>query len=229
MSVVISLGGSTIIGDSGVDIEFLRGFAKTISQYEGRVGIVVGGGAPARLYANAARELGAGEYEADMIAIRATRQNAHLLMIALQQLGVDVHAEVLIDFEEAKTANRKIVVMGGTIPGISTDTDAVLLAEAMRAKKLLNVSKVEALYNKDPKEPDAKKLESISYEKLEDLAYNSDKRKAGTNFLFDLVACRLAARSNIEIHFVGKNENEIKKALLGEKHNGTVVKGDGKD
>ena len=175
------------------------------------------------MYANAARQLGAGEYEADMVAIRSTRQNAHLLILSLFAEGVNVHNEVLFDFEEAKTAPRPVVVMGGTIPGITTDTDAVLLAEAMGAKKLVNVSRVSALYDRPPSEEGAKKLDRIDYEGLERLAVQSDKRKAGTNFLFDIVACRLAARSNIELHFVGADIGEIEKAIEGKAHGGTVV------
>jgi glutamate 5-kinase len=58
--------------------------------------------------------------------------------------------------------------MGGTIPGITTDTDSVLLAEAIGAKRLVNISNVDAVYDSDPKKnPNAKQdLEHLPPEQL---------------------------------------------------------------
>ncbi len=65
----------------------------------------------------------------------------------------------------------------------------------------------------------------MSYDELIALAASSDKRKAGTNFVFDLLACKLISRSNIETHFVsGKSLKDVEAAIEGKKHSGTVVK-----
>jgi len=115
--------------------------------------------------------------------------------------------------------------MGGTIPGITTDTDSVLLAEAIKAKRLVNVSNVSGIYDSDPKtNKNAKKFERLTYDQLISLAMESDKRTAGTNFVFDLLACKLIARSSIEGHFVSwKDMDDVKAAIDGKKHGGTVV------
>ncbi|MBI4975444.1 UMP kinase, partial [Candidatus Peregrinibacteria bacterium] len=64
-----------------------------------------------------------------------------------------------------------IVVIGGTIPGITTDTDSVLLAEALKAQRLVNISNTDAIYDSNPKtNPNAKKFSSLGYEQLIDLA-----------------------------------------------------------
>jgi len=227
MHVVLSIGGSSINPAGTPDLEFLRAMAQLIKKSKNCFGILAGGGSIARTYAKAARELGSGEYEADSIAITSTKQNAQLVVAALATAGIDVHRTVAPGFEEAKEAAaiRKVVVMGGTIPGITTDTDAVLLAEAIGAKRVVNISNVDAIYDSDPKtNPAAQKFVRMNYEELVQLAGASDKRLAGTNFVFDMLACRLIARSKIETHFVGgKNRSDVENAIEGKKHNGTVV------
>ncbi len=227
MHVVLSIGGSSIIPEGKPDFSFLKGMAQLIKKSKNSFGLLCGGGTIARMYASAARELGAGEYEADSIAIRSTRQNAHLMLTALKGAGVEAHERVIEDFEAAKEPARecKAVVMGGTIPGITTDTDSVLLAEAIGAKRLVNVSNVDAIYDSDPrKNPLAKKFQKMTYDSLIALAIDSDKRMAGTNFVFDMLACKLIARSGIETHFVSfRNMSDLENAVEGKKHGGTVV------
>ncbi len=192
MKVVLSIGGSMIVPDGKPDIGFLKQMAKLINESKHEFGILCGGGSVARECANAARAVGAGEYEADNIAIMSTKQNAYLLMIALLGEGIDVERKVFDSFNEAKRSERKVVVMGGTIPGITTDADAVLLGEAIGAKRLVNISNVDAIYDSDPKKNlKARKFSKITYEQLIALAVSSDKRMAGTNFVFDMLACKL--------------------------------------
>jgi uridylate kinase len=227
MHVVLSVGGSSVNPEGKPDLEFLRALAQTVKKSRNSFGILTGGGSIARVYAAAARELGAGEYEADSIAITSTRQNAQLVMAALASAGVDVHKRVLSDFEEAKEPAKacKAVVMGGTIPGITTDTDSVLLAEAIGARRLVNISNVEAIYDSDPrKNPQAKRFTKMTYDELVRLAGESDKRMAGTHFVFDFLACKLISRSKIEAHFVsGRKMDDVENAIEGKKHGGTVV------
>lgn len=227
MHVVLSIGGSAINPKGEPDLNFLKSIARMIKKSKNSFGIVAGGGSIARTYAKAARKLGAGEYEADSIAITATRQNAQLLISALLAAGVKVYRNVITDFDTAKQAaeSNRVVVMGGTIPGITTDTDSVLLAEAIGAKRLVNISNVDAIYSSDPrKNPKAKRYSKMGYMELNALAVESDKRTAGMHFIFDMLACKLIARSGIEGHFVsGKKMKDVENAIEGRKHSGTVV------
>jgi uridylate kinase len=225
MRVVLSLGGGTINPEGTPDTETIKRIAKLVLQSPHQFGIVTGGGRVARVYAQAARELGANEYEADETAVITTRQNAKLFLSAL---GSEAHQKVLVDFDDAGCAieSKKIVVMGGTIPGITTDTDSVLLAEKIHATRLVNISNVEAIYDSNPKtNPNAKRFEKLSYSELIKLANEADTRAAGTNFVFDILACKLAARSKLELHFISaKKIDDLKNAIDGKKHSGTVVK-----
>ncbi len=224
MVVVISVGGS-LLNPGKPDTGYSKKLSAVLTRSKERVAIVSGGGTTAREYATAIRALGGGEFLADEAAILATYQNASLLLAALGQAA---YRGVVKDFDEALAAagSGKIVVMGGTIPGITTDTDAVLLAEKLGAVRLVNLSNVDAIYSEDPrKNPRAKRFAKMSHAQLVELAARSDSRAAGTNFVFDLVACKMAARSKMELHFLnGKDFSGIAAALGGKPHSGTVVK-----
>lgn len=222
--VVLSLGGS-LVNPGTPDMGYLKKLAEILKKSKFKFGVVTGGGQPARTYAEAVREAGKGEFEADEAAILSTKQNAKLVIAAL---GDEAYPKVLESFEEAKEASMhgKIIVMGGTIPGITTDTDSVLLAEKLGAKRIVNLSNVDAIYSDDPrKNPNAERYSKLSFEELIALANKADQRKAGVHFVFDLFACKLIARSRIETHFVnGKNLEDVEAAIEGKKHSGTIVK-----
>jgi len=225
MRIVLSIGGSSINPNGDPDVKFLEAMAKILKKSRHEFGIVTGGGSTARAYANAARHMGAGEYNADAAAILATKQNAHMVIAAL---GDTAYPNVPETFEDARAqlGKHKVVVMGGTIPGITTDSDSALLAEALGAKRLINISNVDAIYEKDPKKtPNAKKFKKLTYDQLISLATENDKRTAGTHFVFDLLACKLVARSGIETHFVScKDKRDITHAVEGKEHSGTIVR-----
>ena len=213
MEVVISLGGSTLIKEGKVDVPFLSRFISVFKSNVERGAIVVGGGSVAREYAKATYEITGNYGFADEVAINITRANASLVAKALNAKLILSPSEVL---------NERYYVSGGFFPGITTDSCAVLVAEAMGIKKVVNVSNVDAIYTKDPREPGAKKIERMSIDELISMSEEGDKRKPGGHFIFDVVAAKLAKRSLKEIHFVGKNIDEIEKAIKGEKHKGTV-------
>ncbi|MBU0591094.1 UMP kinase [Candidatus Micrarchaeota archaeon] len=228
MHIILSVGGSAINPNGEPDLNFLKTMAQIIKKSKNSFGILTGGGSLARVHANTVRKLGGSEYEADQIAIASTRQNAQLMIAALKGAGVKTCGNVLTSFDNAAehATENKVVVMGGTIPGITTDADAVLLAEAIGAKKLVNISNVDAIYDSDPrKNPKAKKYTIMDYDQLNKLAAESDTRKAGMHFVFDMLACKLIARSGIETHFVSGNKmNDVTNAIEGKKHSGTIVK-----
>jgi uridylate kinase len=223
-TVVISLGGSLV--NPGVpDLQYVSSLVKLLRSTKYKFGIVVGGGKLARKWAEAARKKGATEFEADEAAIDATKKNAQLVIDIIRK---DCNRVVCQTFDAARRESEKhrFVVMGGTIPGITTDSDAALLAECLRSKRLVNLSNIDGVYSDNPiRNSNAKKFAKMTYSQLIDLAGKNDLRKAGTHFVFDFLACKLIARSKIEAHFVhGKNFVDVKRAIEGKPHGGTVVK-----
>ncbi len=220
--IALSVGGS-LLNDGKPNTNMAKKLAKIFLSTNKNLAIVVGGGKQARLEAQKAREKYDSEYEADMSAIKITLKNARVLRTAL---GKNAGEDICLNFEDAKKCakNQKFIVMGGMIPGITTDADCAILAEALGAKTLINFSKT-AIYDSDPtKNPNAKKYDTLSYEQLISLANKSDKRLAGTNFIFDMLACNIIARSKIHAHFIdGSDEKEVINAIMGRPHGGTVV------
>ncbi|MEW6329405.1 MAG: UMP kinase [Candidatus Micrarchaeota archaeon] len=227
VDVVISLGGS-LLNPNEPDTNYIKEIAGLLLKMGKRykLAVVTGGGNAARVYARAVRRAGGNEFLADESAIIATRQNALLLIAAL---GKDAYQTVIKNFDQAAVASttNKIIVMGGTIPGFTTDSDAVLLAEKMGARRVVNLSMIDGIYDSNPKRNrNAKKYAHLTFEKLVELASRYDKRKAGEHFVFDLFACKIIARSKIETHFVhGRRLGDVERAIKGEKHSGTMVKG----
>jgi len=228
MYIVLSLGGSLVNTENGTDSEYIDRIKEIVTRSENNFGIVVGGGFGARKVARKMREKGKSEFECDEAAIKITWKNAQAVA---DGFGSMAYPKAIKDFKKARKEASKgvrVVVMGGTIPGVTTDTDSVLLAEALGAKRMVNISNTTGIYDSNPKDnPNAKKFDRMSYAQLIDLAVKSDQRTAGTNFVFDLLACKLIARSKIETHFVsGKNLDDLEKAINGQKHGGTVVSGE---
>ena len=223
-TIVLSLGGS-LVNPGTPDSQYVLSLIRLLRASKYKFGIVVGGGKLARLWAEAARKKGANEFEADEVAIKATKKNAQFV---IDHLKKDVNKKVCDTFDEARLSAKKhrFTVMGGTIPGITTDSDAVLLAECLSATRVINLSNIDAVYSDNPvRNPDAKKFHKMNYAQMIDLAGKNDMRTAGTHFVFDFLACKLICRSKIEAHFVhGKNFLDVRKAIDGRQHGGTVVK-----
>jgi len=225
MRIVLKLGGSLLYNDKNeVNIERVRDYAKVITDLASKnhqFVVVVGGGRPARVFIAAARELGASEAQCDWLGIKIARHNAELLGAALGNLAYPKVAETLDELEVA-TISGKVVLMGGLTPGQSTNAVAALAAESIHAELLLNATNVDGVYDKDPKEPGAKRFETIHISKLREVLSGGGTR-AGEYKLFDPVAIRVVERSKIKtIIFNGGTPNNLQR-LVEKKDIGTVV------
>ena len=212
MKVVLSLGGSVLLGNSFEGLTTrISEFARAINEIskEHSVFVVVGGGRVAREYIETARNLGADETYSDYLGIGVTRLNAMLLAIALKNSPKIIPK----DFAEAYelSLNHSVVVMGGTFPGHTTDATAALLAEFVKADLLLNATSVDGVYSADPKKvKDAKRFEKLSFEELVDIVSKGES-KAGSSNVLDLLATKIIQRSRIKtIVFLGTPENLLK-------------------
>jgi len=216
MRIGISFGGKMIYSNGKVNTQLLNQFSSLLKKSKNEFLIGVGGGELAKILIEGAKQLKANSFLQDYIGITATIANA-LIMKAATDGAIYSFEEIL-----KKTPKEKIIIVHGTIPGITTDTDTVLACEALGVKKLINFSDT-ILFDKDPKKfKDAKPIKDADFDFLIKLAQESDKREARENFIFDLLACKIAKRANIELHFVS-NLKDLELAIEGKKHNGSVI------
>ena len=215
------------------DVEFLAAFVKMASDWLARdpgrrLILVAGGGAPARVYQNAYKDVCASlaanpdNSAADWIGVMATRLNAQLLKASfggLCQNDVVTNPTADIDFK------GQVLVASGWKPGFSSDNDAVLLAEKFGADTVVNLSNIEKVYTDDPrKNPDAKPLDEISWADFRKMV--GDEWVPGKNVPFDPVASKKAAELGLTvICSAGKNIDNTKNILDGAPYVGTTIAG----
>ncbi len=225
MKVVLSLGGSLVYQQGvGINVEYLKNFRNLIEGVQGRIGLSVGGGRIAREYYEKGKLLGANNFELDEIMMQLVKANSRIVSAALPS---SVYFE---DYDEAAkyflSHEKALIVLGVTSPGQTSDTTSALFAEKVEADRWVNLTNVDGVYDKDPFiYNDAKKFNYLTHEQLLALAEENDKRNPGQNFVIDLLAAKILARSKIEAHVVdGFDLDEVRKAILGQEHSGTVIK-----
>jgi len=223
--IVISIGGSILLTGQD-DVQYLKDLSDLLKYYRSRVdlSVVVGGGRLAREYIGFGRQLGMDEAYLDELGIRATRLNAMLLISAMGD-GVNQRPYTTVNsaLEEIDIYNP--IIMGGTVPGQTTDTVAAQLAKRTGANILVNATAVDGVYEADPKKhPEAKRFETLSFLQLMDIVGDS-LEQAGTNIVIDPVAAKVIAEAEIKTYVLnGRDLGTLSQALSGEDFKGTIIK-----
>jgi uridylate kinase len=221
--IVLSLGGSIAVPD-GIDTEYLKAFREVVREFIDKYQfyIIVGGGALARQYQAAGRDLGVESVEIlDLIGIRATRLNAEMVKAGFGDLA----EEKLINAEEEIPEYEKPVIFGGgTLPGWSTDYVAVTLAEKLGAKTMVNLTNMDYVFNKNPKEfPDAVPMPKLTWPEMWQIV--GTEWRPGANIPFDQRATEKAEKNEMTVIMMnGKNIDNLRKFLKGETFVGSTIK-----
>ena len=230
MKVILSLGGSVLAPDLSADrIAAHAAVIESLVDAGFEVGVVVGGGDVARDYITTARELGGNEVQLDELGIGVTRLNARLLIAALDSKTNPTPAE---DYAAAGEAlNRgEIAVMGGVMPGQTTDAVAAALAEYVDADLLAYATSTDGVYDADPEaDPEAIRYPTMSPADLVELVVPMS-RDAGSSAPVDLLAAKLIERADMRaIVFDGTDPESVRKAILHGDHDGTDIIPEGSD
>ena len=226
--VVMSIGGSLIVPNGGIDTKFLSELNKFIREQlannpNRQFFLVAGGGSTARHYIDAGRKAIGHELtrdDLDWLGIHATKLNAHLVRTIFRDIA---HPYIIKHYEIIRKAIEPVVVAAGWKPGWSTDYDAVLLCEDYDIKEIINLSNVNQVYDKDPREnKDAKAIARVSWEDFRKIV--GDKWIPGMNTPFDPVASKKAQELGIKVVFMSGHDFEnIRNYFNGKKFLGTVI------
>ncbi len=226
--VIMSIGGSLIVPNGGIDTTFLSKLnsfirSKLAEDKNRQFFLVTGGGSTARNYRDAAREVIGHELspdDLDWLGIHATRLNAHLIRTIFRDIA---HPYIIKNFDIIRKAKESVIVASGWKPGWSTDYDAVLLCEDYGVKTVINLSNIEKVYDKDPRKfKDAKPIDAINWSEFRNIV--GDEWIPGMNAPFDPIAAKKAEELGIRVVILnGNNFDNLEKYFKGEEFTGTVI------
>ncbi len=223
--IIISLGGSLVVPNGGIDTDYLISFNIFIRNKiaEGwRFFIVVGGGTLARHYIDAGKKVigKLSDWDLDWLGIHSTHLNAHLIRTIFRDIA---HPRIINNYEKKiKDLKEPLVVAAGWKPGCSTDFDAVTLAHDYGANTVINMSNITTVFDSDPKlNPDARPIHQMKWEEFEKLV--GIVWKPGSNLPFDPMATKLAKDLGLKVFVIGKDLDNLMKILDGNDFLGTVI------
>ncbi len=229
--IVLKLSGEVLRGGKTGDpidaatLEKVCGQVKEIADLKVQICVVIGGGNIFRGLNGEQR--GVDRTTGDYMGMLATVINALALMDCLEKMGVTTRVQSAIPMNQIAEPfilrramrhlekGRVVIFAAGTgNPYFSTDTTAALRASELHADIIMKATKVDGIYNKDPK----KFTDAVRYEHLTFI----DALKQRLNVM-DSTAFSLCLDNNVPILVFDLNdEHAIRRAVLGEKI-GTLV------
>jgi uridylate kinase len=230
--VLLKLSGEALMGDLGygIDPTIVQNIAQEVADVVAsgvQVAIVVGGGNIFRGVQASAK--GMERATADYVGMIATVMNAITLQDALEQKNVPTRVQTAISMQEVaepyirRRAIRhlekgRVVIFGAGSgnPFFTTDTAAALRAAEIDAEAIFKATKVDGVYDSDPKKnPQAKRYESLTYTHV----LTEDLR------VMDSTAIAMCRENDIPIIVFDLSvQGNIQRVIAGEKI-GTIVGG----
>lgn len=179
--IVLKISGEALKekgSSDSVSPQIVRAVAASIAEVRSmgvEVAVVVGGGNIWR--GLAASHRGMNRATADYMGMLATVINGMALMSALEDLGHATRVQTAIQMNNVAEPfivrkairhlenGRIVIFVAGTgNPFFSTDTTAALRANEIGAEVILKATKVDGIYDSDPKKnPEAKRFETLTY------------------------------------------------------------------
>jgi uridylate kinase len=232
--IVLKLSGEALRepgSRDNISPQIVHGIAEQIREIHGlgvEVALVVGGGNIWR--GQAASQRGMDRATADYMGMLATVMNGLALQSELEALNVPTRVQTAIEMKNVAESfirrramrhlelGRVVIFVAGTgNPFFSTDTTAALRASEMGAEVILKATKVDGIYDCDPKKnPNAKRYSTLTFGEA------LTKRLQ----VMDATAFSLCMDNKVPIIVFDMMQREnIRDAVLG-KPVGTIVSGD---
>jgi uridylate kinase len=228
--ILLKISGEALAGPDGFGIDPLRAedlaeHLKTVSDLGVEIAIVIGAGNLWR--GTQGLERGMDRATADYMGMLATVMNALALMDALERKGLITRVQSAIEMRAVAEPyirrrairhleKKRLVIFGAGTgnPYFSTDTAAALRAMEIDADVLIKATKVDGVYDSDPrKNPEAKLFQSLTYMDAINLRLE----------VMDSTALSLCMDNKLPILVLNMWDHDaLKKGLLGEKV-GTLV------
>ena len=222
--ILIKLSGEALMGNSGYGIDvstinFISKEIKKVSDIGYEICLIIGGGNIFRGVKGASE--GIDRSTSDYMGMLATIMNALSLQSCLEKINMPTRVQSAISMSQIAEPyikrkavrhlekNRIVIFAAGTgNPFFSTDTAASLRASEMGCSKIVKATKVNGIYDSDPKtNSNAKLIKEITYSEV----ISKNLR------VMDLTAISLAKESNIPIYITNIfEENSLIRTLKEE-------------
>ena len=229
--VLLKLSGEALMGeeDYGIDPKVIGRLAREVieaQQAGAEVGVVIGGGNIFRGAGLAAG--GMDRVTGDQMGMLATVINALAMQDALEKLGARVRVmsaikinDVCEDYIRRRAIRHlekgriAIFAAGTGNPFFTTDSGAALRAIEIGADLLLKATKVDGVYDSDPKKnPDAKRFDTLGYDEVISRNLN----------VMDTAAFALARDSSLPLRIFDMSQPGVLLRILRGEEIGTLVK-----
>ena len=227
---MLKLSGEALMGSKefGIDLVIIKSITKQISLIYKKgikISLVVGGGNIFR--GISASSDGMDRSSADYTGMLATVINSLILQNSLEQKGVPTRVLSAIKMDTVCESyirrrairhieKKRIVIFAAGIgnPFFTTDTAAALRASEMKCDILFKATKVDGIYDKDPKfNKNAKKLYDLNY----DYVINNNLK------IMDTASISLAKENNIPILVFSILEKDSLTKIIEGKGSYTII------
>lgn len=229
--VLLKLSGEALMGNQqyGIDSERLEQYAMEIKAIHDKgveLAIVIGGG---NIYRGVQAEAsGIDRVQGDYMGMLATVINAMAIQSTLEKHGMytrlmsGIKMEAVCEPFIRRRAVRhlekgRIVIFGAGIgnPYFTTDSTASLRAIEVEADVVLKGTRVDGVYTADPeKDPEAVRIENLSFEEVISKGYN----------IMDMTAFTLCQENNVPIIVFDMNKpGNLMSLMSGQENVGTLI------
>ncbi len=228
--ILIKISGESLMGDEsyGIELRTVQKLAMNLillKKLNIQICLVIGGGNIFR--GLAASVMGMERANADYMGMLATVMNSLALQNALENKGVETRVMSAFPIQSIcetyirrrairhMEKGRIVICAAGTgSPYFSTDTAAALRAAELKCNTIYKATKVDGIYNKDPKKNSSvKRLKSISYSE-----YLSRNLK-----IMDSAAVSIARENSIPIKIFSILEKNCFKKVYNNKLSYSVI------
>lgn len=231
--VLLKISGEMLAGEAGFGLDattlnMIAGEIVAVAKAGVQVAVVVGGGNFIR--GDAFSQQGFDRSVADQMGMMGTVINGLALQNAIEKYGVPARVQSAITVSQVAEPfivrrairhlekGRIVVFASGTgNPYFTTDTAGVLRALEVHANALIKATKVDGVYDKDPrKHTDAIRYEKVGYQEI------MEKQLA----VMDMTAFTMCREHKLPLIVLDLNQKgAMKQAVLGQAI-GTVVEGE---
>ena len=228
--ILLKLGGEALSGESEFGIDprqaaWIASIIKRVKEYGVEIAIVIGAGNLWR--GQIGMEAGMERATADHMCMIATVMNALALQDALERQGVITRVQTAIEMRSVAEPyirlrairhleKGRVVIMGGGTgnPYFTTDSAAALRGMEIDADVLIKATKVDGVYDSDPKtDPNAKRYEHLTFMEALNMRVK----------VLDSTAITLCMDNQLPIIVLNLwQEGALERAVLGEKV-GTII------